>query len=180
MTTTTTKKKPYILKIVRIDQEFCCCLVTQPCPTLCDPVDCSAPGFPALHCFPLWPNSYPLSWWCHPTISSSSPALSLSQHQGHFQWVSSFHQVAKVLTRNTFSNLVVFILNFHIRKMKIKSNSKDNVDPERAFWSFRNTTVIVETPSGYQIKSYFYMRRTQPSSLKLHLFSLSANLILRS
>ena len=35
-------------------------------------------------------NSGPLSWWCHPTISSSvspSPsALNLTQHQGLFKW----------------------------------------------------------------------------------------------
>ena len=47
------------------------------------------------------PNSCPLSLWCHPTISSSvissPPALNLFQHQGLFQWVSSSHQVAKVL-----------------------------------------------------------------------------------
>ena len=30
------------LKIVRFD--LCLCLVTQSCPTLCDPVDCSPPG----------------------------------------------------------------------------------------------------------------------------------------
>ena len=46
-------------------------------------------------------NLCPLSRWCHPTISSSvvpfSSALSLSQHQGLFQWVGSFHQVARVL-----------------------------------------------------------------------------------
>ena len=46
-------------------------------------------------------NSCPLSWWCHPTISSSvvpsPPAFNLSQHQGLFQWVSSSHQVTKIL-----------------------------------------------------------------------------------
>ena len=44
-------------------------------------------------------NSCPLSQWCHPTISSSVIPFSsnLSQHQGLFQWVSSSHQVAKVL-----------------------------------------------------------------------------------
>ena len=26
----------------------CCCLVTQLCPTCCDPTDCSTPGFPVL------------------------------------------------------------------------------------------------------------------------------------
>ena len=39
----------------------------------------------------------PLSQWFHPTISSSSPAFNLSQHQSLFQWVSTLHQVAKVL-----------------------------------------------------------------------------------
>ena len=33
----------------------------------------------------------------HPLSSPSSPALSLSQHQGLFKWVSSSHEVAKVL-----------------------------------------------------------------------------------
>ena len=33
----------------------------------------------------------------HPLSSPSLPALNLSQHQGLFQWVSSSHQVAKVL-----------------------------------------------------------------------------------
>ena len=46
-------------------------------------------------------NSCPWSRWCHTTISSSvvpsPPAFSLSQHQGLSQWISSSHQVAKVL-----------------------------------------------------------------------------------
>ena len=33
----------------------------------------------------------------HPLLSPSSPAFDLFQHQGLFQWVSSLHQVAKVL-----------------------------------------------------------------------------------
>ena len=45
-------------------------------------------------------NSRPLSRWYHPShplSSPSPPAFNLSQHQGLFQWVSSSHQVAKVL-----------------------------------------------------------------------------------
>ena len=46
----------------------------------------------------VYSNSCPLSHWCHPTISSSSPpTFNLSQHQGLFQWVSSLYQVAQVL-----------------------------------------------------------------------------------
>ena len=46
-------------------------------------------------------TSYPLSWWCHPTVSSSvatfPPVFNFSQHHGLFQWVSSLYQVARVL-----------------------------------------------------------------------------------
>ena len=30
---------------------LCCCSVTQLCPNLCEPMDCSTPGFPVLHYF---------------------------------------------------------------------------------------------------------------------------------
>ena len=47
----------------------------------------------------VYPNSCPLSQWCHqashPLSSPSPPALKLSQHQGLFKWVSSSDQVAK-------------------------------------------------------------------------------------
>ena len=46
-------------------------------------------------------NTCPLSWWCYLTTSSSAApfsfSFSLSQNQGLFQWVSSSHQMAKVL-----------------------------------------------------------------------------------
>ena len=34
-------------------------------------MDCSMPCFPVLHHLPSLFNSFPSSWWCHPTISSS-------------------------------------------------------------------------------------------------------------
>ena len=49
----------------------------------------------------VYSNSCPLSRWCHPTISSSivpfSSHLRSFPAQGLFQWVSSSHQVAKIL-----------------------------------------------------------------------------------
>ena len=61
-------------------------------------------------------NSCPLSWWCHPTISSlspsSPPALNLSQHQGHFQWLGSWHQVPKVLELQHQSFQWIFRVDF--------------------------------------------------------------------
>ena len=78
--------------------DYYCCSVTKSCTTLCNAMDCSKPGFPVLHYHKLMSvGSMMLSnhlILCHP---SSPPALNLSQHQGLFQWVSSSHQVVKVL-----------------------------------------------------------------------------------
>ena len=75
--------------------------VAQSCPTLCDPTDCSTPGLPVHHQLPEFIQIH-VHWVSdaiqpsHP-LSSPSPALNLSQLQGLFKWVSSSHQVAKVL-----------------------------------------------------------------------------------
>ena len=46
--------------------------VAQSCPALCNPMDCSTlrPACPSTTPR-VYTNSCPLSWWCHPTISSS-------------------------------------------------------------------------------------------------------------
>ena len=61
------------------------------------------------HAKPPFPSSSPgvyinyVHWICdaihlsHPLLPSSTSTFSISQHQGLFQWVSSSHQVAKVL-----------------------------------------------------------------------------------
>ena len=79
-----------------------CHSVVQSCLTLCDPIDCSMPGFPVLHCLLALAQTH-VHWVgaaiqpsC-PLSSLSPPALNLSQHLGLFQWVGSSHQVAKVL-----------------------------------------------------------------------------------
>ena len=46
--------------------------VTQSCPTLCNPIDCSMPGLPVHHQIPEFTHSCPLSQWCYPTISFSA------------------------------------------------------------------------------------------------------------
>ena len=54
--------------------------VTQFCPTLFDPMDCSMPGFPVHHQLPdLAQTQCPTSWWCHPAILSSAIPFSYLQ-----------------------------------------------------------------------------------------------------
>jgi len=54
----------------------------------------------------LWvfSNWCPLSWWYHPTISSSSHALSLYQRQDLFQWVDTFS--FSISCSNEYSGLI--------------------------------------------------------------------------
>ena len=58
---------------------ICCCSVTQTCLTVCDPLDCSIPGFPVFYYLQVCSNSCPSSQWCHPTISSSVVPFSCLQ-----------------------------------------------------------------------------------------------------
>ena len=76
-------------------------------------MDFSTPGFPVLHHLPELAQTH-VHWisdailLSHPLSSPSLPAFDLSQHQGLFQWVSSSHEVAKVLElqlqHHSFSN----------------------------------------------------------------------------
>ena len=77
-------------------------LVAQSCPTVCDPTDCSMPGLPVHHQLPEFTQTRvhrlgDAIQTSHPLSPPSPPAFNLSQHQGLLQWVSSSHQVAKVL-----------------------------------------------------------------------------------
>ena len=86
----------------RFDHHCCCCLVIKSCSTLLWP---DRLRHTRLLCPPLSPrvssNSWPLSQWCHPTMSSSAAryffCLQSFTASGFFQWAGSSHQVAKVL-----------------------------------------------------------------------------------
>ena len=90
-----------LLKDIGYPCATCCCSVAQLCLTLCDPMDCITPGFPALHHLLELAQTH-VHWVddaiqpSHPLSSPSPPAFNLSQHQGLFQWVSYLHQVAKL------------------------------------------------------------------------------------
>ena len=70
--------------------------VTQSCPTLCDPMNCSTPGLPVHHQLPEFTQTHihrvsDAIQPSHPLSSPSPPTPNPSQHQGLFQWVNSSH-----------------------------------------------------------------------------------------
>ena len=87
------RPKTYITMVAlyrRVCRLLVCCSVAQFCPTLCDPKDCSMPGFPVLHHLLEFAQTHV---HCvsddiqpsHLLSSHSPPAFNLSQHQGLFQ-----------------------------------------------------------------------------------------------
>ena len=78
------------------------CWCPQSWPTLCNPMDCSMPALPVHHQLSEFTQT-DVHWVgdvfqpSHPLLSPSLLAFSLSHYPGLFQWVSSSHQVAKLL-----------------------------------------------------------------------------------
>ena len=87
-------------------------------------MNCSTPGFPVRHQLPEHTQTHvhrvgDAIQPSHPLLFPSSPAFNLSQHQGLSQWVSSSHQVAKVLKfqlhispSNEYSGLISFRIDW--------------------------------------------------------------------
>ena len=95
--------------------------VSQSCPTLWDPMDCSMPGLTVHH--QLLELALTHAHWVGDAFQlshlllSPSPAYNLSQHQCHFQWISSSHQVAKnwnfsITLSNEYSGLTSFRIDW--------------------------------------------------------------------
>ena len=73
----------------------CCCSGTKSCPTLCNPMDCSTPGFSVLYYLQRL-HSCSLSQWCHPIISSSVDSF--------FSHLESFPASGSFLTSKLFTS----------------------------------------------------------------------------
>ena len=79
-----------------------CCSVWKQCLTLCDLMNYSTPGFPVLHYLSEFAQTH-VHWVddaiqpSHPLLSAFSSSTQSFPASGSFQWVSSSHQVAKVM-----------------------------------------------------------------------------------
>ena len=70
----------------------CCCSVSKSCPTLCNVMDCSTPGFPVLHYLPKVAQIH--VHWVSDAIYPSYPLSPLSP------FASTLPQLAKYVTPN--------------------------------------------------------------------------------
>ena len=80
---------------------LCHCSVVQSCPTLCNPIDCSTPGFSVFHHLQEFAQTH-VHWVSDVSQPSHcllppSPALNLSQHQGLFQMSQLFASSCQII-----------------------------------------------------------------------------------
>ena len=96
------------------------CSVSKSCSTLCDPVNCSTPGFPVLHHLPQFIHTH-VHWISdaiqpsHPLSPPSLPALNLSQHNIFskepalpIRWSKSCSFSFSISPSNEYSGLISF------------------------------------------------------------------------
>ena len=103
--------------------------VTQSCPTLCDPMNHSRPGFPVHHQLPGFTQTH--AHWVgdaiqpsHPLSFPSPPIFNLSQHQGfffffsnesvlHTRWPKYLSFSFNISPSNEHSELISFLISWY-------------------------------------------------------------------
>ena len=116
-------------------------------------MDCSMPGLPVHQQLPEFTQIH-VHWVgdaiqpSHPLLSPSPPAPNPSQHQGLFQWVSSSHQVAKVLEfqlqRQSFQWIfrTDFLSGGLVESLCCTRNSQES-SPKSQFKNINSSTLIL-------------------------------------
>ena len=111
------------LRLALLWKWCCCCLVTQSCLTLCNPMDCSTPGFPILYYLPEFAQTQ-VHWVSDAipqshSLSSLSPALNLSQHQVfsselalHIRWPKYWSFSLSISPSNEYWGLISFRIDW--------------------------------------------------------------------
>ena len=167
--------------------------VAQSCLTLCDPVDFSTPGLPVHHQLPELTQIH--VYWVgdaiqpsHPLSSPSLSTFNLSQHQGLFKWVSSSHQVAKVLEfsfsispSNERSGLISFRMDW-LDLLAVQGTLKNLLQHHSSKASIlrRSVFFIVQLSHPYMTtgKTITLTRRTFVGKLLSLLFNMLSRLVI--
>ena len=102
---------------------FSCCPVTRSCTSLCDPVDCSTPGFPVLHYLPEFAQthvhrvgnaiqpSHPHSLLLRPSIFPSIRVFS-NESVVHITWSKDWSFSFSISPSNEYSRLISFRMDW--------------------------------------------------------------------
>ena len=147
---------PFLFKTC-FPQNFC--LVTQLCLTLCDPMDCSTPGFFVLHHLPEFAQTH-VHWVgdaiqsSHPLSFPSPPDINRSQHQGLFQCFGSSNHISKAMELQVQHQSFQWIFKIHsfqllkVSKKRLRSNKEKGgtvikPDPMGSSWDRPKSHILL-------------------------------------
>ena len=130
-----------------------CCSVAKSGPTLCDPKDYRVPGFPGPSPSPgVCSNSCPLSWWCHPTVSSSiTPAP--QSFLGSLQVSENCRRSWSLLLLKSTDTQEGFLISIQPASLTLKTNQTlipfPNSVTEAGFWrwhpSYQGVQIVLQS-----------------------------------
>ena len=153
-------------------------------------MNCSIPGFPVLCYLPEFVQTH-VHWVndaiqpSHP-LSSPSPFLNLSQHQGLFQCVGSLHQVAKVLELQLQHQSFQWILRLAFFRidwfdlLAVQGTLKSLLQHHSSKHQFFSPFFIVQLSNPYMTtgKTIPLTRRTFVGKVMSLLFSMLSTLVI--
>ena len=110
----------------------CTCSVAKPCPTLCDPMDCSTPSFPVLHYLPEFAHTH--VHWVSNAIQLSHPLLRLFSclqsflawqclPMSHIRWPKYWSFSFSISPSYEYSGLISFRIDL------LNVNKAENLSP---------------------------------------------------
>ena len=101
---------------------YCCCSVAQSCPTLCNPVDCSTPGFPVLLLELAQTHVHRVRDAIQPSHSLSSPSppalvfpsirIFSNESVLHIRWPKYWSFSFSISPYNEYSGLISFRIDW--------------------------------------------------------------------
>ena len=113
---------------------ICCCSVAQSCPTLCDPMDCSTPGFPVLYHLPELAQIH--VHWVSDAIQPSHPLLSPSPSA----YLRLLTFLPAVLILACASSSLAFLIMCSAGKL---NKQGDNIQPWHTPFPIWNQSVVL-------------------------------------
>ena len=140
-----------------------CCSVTQPCLTLCNPIDCSTPDFPVLHC--LWSLLKPMSVelvmpfnhliLCHPLLHLPSifPSIKVFSNESTLcmRWLKYWSFSFSIIPSKEIPGLISFRmdwLDLLVVQGTLKSLLQHHSSKISILWSSAFFTVMNSLPNS--------------------------------
>ena len=129
-------------KVCGLVQVICCCSVTKSCPTFCNPMDCSTPGFPVLHYFPEFSQIF-VRWLmmpfnhlilCHPLLLKPSifPSIRVFSNKLALciRWPKYWSFSFSLSPSNEYSGLISFRIFGWFDLLAVQDSQESSATPQ--------------------------------------------------